>query len=499
MQDRVVERPWVTHYDAGVPASLAPYPERTLLAYVAAQAREWPQHPVIWFKGVPLTASRLERLSNAFAAALVRLGVRKGERVALLLPNCPQFIIAELGAWKAGAVVVPLSPLYTEDELATLLAHTGSETIVTLTSYYARVKAVQGRAGVRRVIATSIKEHLPPLVRVLFTVLREKREGHYIALEPGDMWFRDLIERHLDAMRPDVTVAADDPATLLPGSGISGFPKAVLGTHRNMVITGAQITAWLGDTAEKGGVMLLPLPLYHMYGLNVVQSVAFMNRMTLALVPNPDDINDVLDTIREVRPTYFSGVPDLYGEILDHPDVKSGKVDLSSIKLALSGAETLNAEHRRRFEELTGGRVIEGYGMTESQSANTINPVRGPTKTGSVGLPLPDTDVRIVDPNDERRQLAAGETGEILLYCPQHMASYWREPEETSDTLRTELDGRVWIRTGDLGYLDEDGYLFLVDSKAELKVLRRKQAARYATRAPGDSGGRLAPDAVPGA
>ncbi|HEU4565849.1 MAG TPA: AMP-binding protein [Gemmatimonadaceae bacterium] len=462
------ERPWHCRYDEGVPTTLAPYPERTLLDYVSETAREHPQHPAILFKGATLTAGRLERLSNAFAAALVNMGVRKGDRVALLLPNCPQFVIAELGAWKAGAVIAPLNPLYGEEELATLLAKTGAETIVTLTPFYVRVKTVQRQTAVRRVIATSVKEYLPPVLRVLFTLARERREGHRIALEPGDVWLRDLIEAHLEAMRPDVAVTPDDAATLLPSGGTTGTPKSAVGTHHAAVISGEQLAAWLGETYAEGDVMLLPLPLFHIYGLNLVQSIALMRRLPLALIPNPRDIDDVVATIERVRPAYFSGVPSLFNAILHHPRVRAGRADFSSIKLCFSGAAPLLVETKHRFESLTGCRILEGYGMTESQAANTVNPVRGMNKIGSAGLPLPDTDIRIVDTDDARRELPPNGVGEILLHCPQHMRGYWRDPEETCATLRTGDDGRAWIHTGDLGYLDDDGYLFIVDRKKDL-------------------------------
>jgi long-chain acyl-CoA synthetase len=461
-------RPWLAHYDDGVPPSLEPYPERTLLDDLAQTARESPQHPVVLFEGARLTASRLERLSNAFAAALVRLGVRAGDRVALLLPNCPQFLIAELGAWKAGAIVAPLGTHYSEEELGAMLARIEADAVVTLTPHYARVKAVQDDAGVRHVIATSIKEHIPALRRAAFTLLRERRGGHRIALAPSDWWMRDLIELHLEAMRPDIAVAPGDAATLLPSGGTTGTPKAVLGTHQNLVISAAQGAAWYAGTLERGDVMLLPLPLSQVYGLSIVQPVALAMRLTLALLPDARDTEALVSAIRRVRPAAMSGVPALYAALLEHPKVRAGKVDLSCLKVCHSGAAALPADLKRRFEARAGCRLIEGYGMTESQAANAAGPLRGENRPGSVGLPLPDNEIRIVDAETGSRELPPGEVGEIVLHCPQHMSGYWGNADETAAALWYDERGRGWLRTGDLGRMDADGYLYLVDRKKDL-------------------------------
>lgn len=315
-------RPWLAHYDDGVPRSLAPYVERTLPEVVAASARERPHHPALLFRGSAMTAGRLERLSTAFAAALVRMGVRRGDRLALLLPDCPQFLIAELGAWKAGAIVAPLDPRCTQEELVALLAASGAETAVALTPHYARVKAAQPRTALRRVVATAIKEHLPRAARLLFTLLEEERRGHRIALEPGDAWMRDLIELHLEDFRPDVVVAPEDPATLLPTAG--GAPRLVLGTHRALAVAGAQVAAWIGETVRaEGGAMLLAAPLARAVGLGLAQGVALTLRLPLALLPDPDDVDELLRTVRRVRPAAMCAPPAVYESILAHPRVLS--------------------------------------------------------------------------------------------------------------------------------------------------------------------------------
>jgi long-chain acyl-CoA synthetase len=458
---------WTGHYDDGVPASLAPYPERTLLDDLAEGAAERPGATAVLFKGQSLSWGELDRLSDAFAAALVELGVAKGDRVALLLPNCPQFLIGELGAWKAGAIVHPLNPIYTGEELAGALARTGAETILVLTPFYGRVKAVQQRTALRRVIATNVKEYLPPLLRVLFTLAKERKDGHRVRLVTGDLWLGELLARHARSSRPEVPVAPGDPAVILMSGGTTGTPKGVVGLHRHYTITGRQIGTWLqAGTTPWDDVILAALPLFHSFANIGIQTVALRNHSAMALVPNPRDLDDLLRTIERTRPTAFSGVPTLFNTLLHHRRVRAGKVDFGSIKVCFSGAAPLLAETKRRFEALTGGRIVEGYSLTEAMLACAVNPVEGHNKIGSVGMPLPDVEVRIVDPDGGAR-LRAGEVGEVLIGAPQLMAGYWDDPAETAATVR-DHDGGRWLHTGDLGYLDGDGYLFIVDRIKDL-------------------------------
>jgi long-chain acyl-CoA synthetase len=459
--------PWLDHYDAGVPETLAPYPDRTLLDDVAEAVAERPDAPAVLFKGRAISHRELDRASDAFAAALVGLGVVKGDRVAVLLPNCPQFLICELGAWKAGAILAPLNPIYTEQELAGALARTGAETIVVLTPFYGRVKAAQPRTALRRVIATNVKEYLPPVLRVLFTLAKERKDGHRVSLQDGDLWLGDLLARHAGQPRPAVAVGPDDPAVILMSGGTTGTPKGVVGLHRHYTTTGRQLGTWLqAGTRPWDDVLMAALPLFHSFANIGIQSVALRNHNALALVPNPRDLDDLLHTIDKTRPAAFSGVPTLFNALLHHPKVRAGKVDFSSVRVCFSGAAPLLAETKRRFEELTGGRIVEGYSLTEAMLACAVNPVEGPNKIGSVGMPLPDVEMRIVD-TETGAPLPSGEVGEILIRAPQLMARYWDDPEETASTVR-EHDGQRWLHTGDLGYLDEDGYLFIVDRMKDL-------------------------------
>jgi long-chain acyl-CoA synthetase len=463
------QTPWLRHYDEGVPRTLRPYPERTLLDYIADSAREHPDSPALLFKGLRVTYGELERLSDAFAVALDGLGVKKGDRVALLLPNSPQFIIAEVGAWKAGATVFPLNPIYTESELEGPLNNCAPETIITLTLFYNRIKSIQPNTKLRRVIATNIKEFLPPLLRFLFTLVKEKKEGHRIRLQPGDLWFSDLLKTTGPRRKPSVSVSPDDPAIILLSGGTTGTPKGAVGTHRSLVSSGLQMTEWVRNLKnEKQDIAMLPLPLFHVYANAGIQSEVFVTGSALSLIPNPRDIKDVLHAIRKDRPTFFISVPTLFIALLNHPDVKAGKVDFKSIKLCISGAAPLMAETKKSFEELTGGRILEGYSLTEAMMACTVNPALGVKKIGSIGIPLPDVEARIVDPDSGDKILPTGEVGEILLRAPQLMQGYWQNPQETAGVLRVHGEGGPWLHTGDLGYMDEDGYIFIVDRKKDV-------------------------------
>ncbi len=304
---------------------------------------------------------------------------------------------------------------------------------------------------------------------MLFTLFREKKEGHRISLAPGDSWFTELLLAGAGKPPPEVVLSADDPAVILSSGGTTGTPKGVVGVHRAYVQAGLQLRRWIEALcAPWVDRIMLPLPLFHVYANVGVQGMALIGRNPLALVPNPRDLDDVLATIRKVRPAFFTGVPTLFTALLNHPDVRDGRADFSSIRLCFSGASALMAETRRQFEDLTGGRIIEGYSLTEGMMACVVNPVRGTVKTGSVGMPLPDVDVLIVDADDPTQVLDSDAIGELLIRAPQLMQGYWKKPGETARVLKARPEGGTWLHTGDLGYLDPDGYVFLVDRKKDL-------------------------------
>ena len=464
-----IPTPWLDHYDAGMPRSIGSYPAKTLVDVFAETARRTPDAIFLSFKGAHFTYAEVDRAVDALAHSLQRLGVGAGDRVALLLPNSPQFIISEMAVWKLRAICAPQSALYTGRELADSLNVSGAETAIVLTPFYERVKSIQQSTRIKNVIATNIKEYLPPLLRVAFTLLKEKKEGHRVTLHDGDFWLQRLITD--GALGGPFTSRArpEDHSLILMSGGTTGTPKGVASDHRSSLMTGTQLSAWMREPLSTPGVsIMVPLPLFHAYACCAIQSVAILSGARLILVPNARDIGDLVKTIKREKPAVFCGVPTLFNAILNHPDVVSGKVDFRSIKACFSGAAALLGETKKRFEEMTGGRIIEAYGLTESTVAACANPYSGPNKVGSVGMPCPDVTIRIVDSEDDSKPVDRGQVGEIVMSAPQLMLSYWNNAEETANIVRRGEDGQRWLFTGDLGYLDEDGYLFIVDRKKDL-------------------------------
>jgi long-chain acyl-CoA synthetase len=460
---------WLDHYDPGVPPSLEPYPDGTLVDFLDKHTKERPAADALIFKGRHITWRELDSLSDACAAAFASLGIRRGDRVALLLPNCPQFAVAQFAIWKLGAIVVALNPIYTEHELVPPLVNTRARVVVALTKFYDRIKAAQPQTGVELVIATSIKDFLPRVLALLFTLFKEKKEGHRITLAAGDKWLMELIAACQGDRPARARIGANDDAVILASGGTTGTPKGVVGQHKAYVYTGLQLYAWNKAVFDPGtDVILVPLPMFHVYanvggfGLGIVTGSA------LALVPNPRDLGDVLKTIKATRPAFMLSVPTLFQAMLNNPEVRAGKIDFSTIKISFSGAMALMKATKEQFEQLTGGRIIEGYSLTEGMMGCLVNPLKGQYKIGSIGLPLPDVHARIVDVESGEHELAAGEEGELMLAAPQLMKEYWNNADETSRTLRAEADGRVWLHTGDIGYMDEEGYVFLTDRKKDL-------------------------------
>lgn len=469
--------PWLQHYDAGVPRQIGAYPSGTLLDGIDEALRERPHAPALLFKGRSISWKELGDASDAFAVALADMGVGAGDRVACLLPNCPQFFIGELAAWKLGAIWVPLNPIYTEDELAGPLFDTAPKVVLVLSAFYERLKAVQPRVpSLQRVVVTNVKEWFPPLLKTAFTLLVEKKAGHRAVARDGDQWLLEVLKRHRGEAPSAKRPTPDDDALLLMSGGTTGTPKAVRVHHGALVQTGTQVNAWLGSILPNWeGVYCLPLPMFHSYGACGVQSVCFLGHNPIALVPNPRDINDLVKTIEVTQPAVFCGVPTLFNALLNNKRVQAGRVDFRSMKACVSGAAPMMLETMKRFEAVTGARIIEGYALTESALAASLSPLRGPKKQGSVGTPLPDVTMKIVDADDATKEMPTGEVGEILIRGPQIMRGYWNNEVESKLVLREGPDGETWLFTADLGYFDEDGYLFIVDRKKDLIKMRGMQ------------------------
>jgi len=456
VQPQPVERPWVRFYDDGVPAHLT-YPDILLHHILEESARKYPRLTALLFFGRQITYAELDVLASRFAAGLQRLGVRQGTPVSIHLPNSPQFVIAYYGILKAGGIAVPHNPLYTEREIEHQLKDAGVEVAVTLSQFFPRVAAAAGRTGVRHVVFTGINEYMPPHLRLLYPI-KAKREGQWVRVTPGRgvLPFSALLA---DAPPQPVAVSPDDPALYQYTGGTTGVPKAAVLTHRNLVYNTLQAAAWFPGSGHAGERAMAVLPFFHIYGMTSVLNFSLRLGMAIILVPRFDP-EMVLHAVHRHRPTVFHGVPTMYSTLLNH--AKLAHTDMRSIQTCISGAMGLPQEVQRRWEAVTGGRLVEGYGLTEAAPITHCTPVVGYRKPGSIGVPFPDTDARIADA-ETGRTLPVGEVGELAVRGPQVMRGYLNRPEETAGVLR---DG--WLFTGDIARQDPDGFFFIVDRKKEM-------------------------------
>jgi long-chain acyl-CoA synthetase len=464
----MTERPWLAHYDKGVPQTIE-YPNAPLFHFLEEAARKYPDRACTIFKGAVISYREMNALSDHMAAALVEMGVKKGDRVGIFMPNTPQFVIAYFGILKAGGVVVAVNPTYPPDEVVTPVNDANIEIMFTLSRFYNTLKKTRERSKLKRIIVTNIKETLPPVLRLLFTLVKEKKEGDRVeSLAEGDVWMKDLLAKHANSPKPNVEVLPEDTALFQYSGGTTGVPKGAVAMHRNVVANTLQIKSWMTGLEEGKEVVLMGIPLFHVYGMVAGMNFAMASGAAMVMVPNARDLKDVLENISKFKATIFPGVPLLYNAINNHPDVKAGKYDLSSIKACISGSAPLLRETKEQFERLTGGRVFEGYGLSEAPTATHCNPLLGENKTGSIGMPLPDVDVKIISLDDGETEMPEGEIGEIVVNGPQVMKGYHNMPTETTNTLRQMKDGRTWLFTGDIARMDEDGYFYIVDRKKEL-------------------------------
>ena len=464
----MTERPWLAHYDKGVPQTIE-YPNAPLFHFLEEAARKYPDRACTIFKGAVISYREMNALSDHMAAALVEMGVKKGDRVGIFMPNTPQFVIAYFGILKAGGVVVAVNPTYPPDEVVTPVNDANIEIMFTLSRFYNTLKKTREKSKLKRIIVTNIKETLPPVLRLLFTLVKEKKEGDRVeSLAEGDVWMKDLLAKHANSPKPNVEVLPDDKALFQYSGGTTGVPKGAVAMHRNVVANTLQIKSWMTGLEEGQEVVLMGIPLFHVYGMVAGMNFAMASGAAMVMVPNARDLKDVLENISKFKATIFPGVPLLYNAINNHADVKAGKYDLSSIKACISGSAPLLRETKEQFESLTGGRVFEGYGLSEAPTATHCNPLLGENKTGSIGMPLPDVDVKIISLDDSETEMPEGEIGEIVVNGPQVMKGYHNMPTETANSLRQMKDGRTWLFTGDIARMDEDGYFYIVDRKKEL-------------------------------
>jgi len=441
-----VERTWLRHYDPGTPATLS-YPEVPLFGLLEESARRFPDRPAVILAGPSgpstLTYCQVDALANRFANALIALGIGPGDRIALQLPNVPRFVICFYGALKAGAAVVPINPLYTAGDLSTILKNADPKAIVTLPRLAPHVDEVLAQDGRTTVIVTEPYD------------------------DCGKASWRPLstLLEHAASHPSKVTVDPAQLAVLQYTGGTTGVPKGAMLTHRNLVANCTQMRYWLNDLREGDERFLAVVPFFHAYGLTVALNTPIAAGGSVICLPMAEfDARLVAEVIAQYRPTVFPGAPAVYDAINRVKDVR--RYNLSSIKVCVSGSESLPREVQAEFERLTGATVVEGYGLTEASPGTHTNPVHGLRKVGSIGLPLPDTDAIIVDQETGAHEVPSGEPGELVIRGPQVMQGYWHAPEETAAVLR---DG--WLHTGDVARVDEDGFFYIVDRMKDLVIV----------------------------
>ena len=449
---------WIKNYDHGVPRTLEPYPDSTILDVFTRTAKQKPNHTCVIFKGNRVSYGDMDGMSNAVASALVEIGLGKADTVAILLPNSPEAVISQIAAWKAGAIPVPLNPLYTEGELESGISQCGATVAIVYSALYPVIKAFQARhPRLKKVIPVEIKGFT-------YSKLDKQQSSRDIRLEEGDAWFSEMLQRHAGDIPKVDGPTASDIAIILQSGGTTGTPRGIMLTHRAIMAEAMQVRAWIKPVINDWeDITLLGLPLFHVFGNVFAMSTSILSHNTMALVPDPRDHEDLLATIQEVKPALCPGVPTLFNAIAHHPDVIGKRVNFKSIKLCISGASRLLPGIRESFTRATGLKLIQGYGLTETSAAAMIEPVKKRSKPGSAGLPLPDVEVTIADTETGRPGLGPGKEGEILIRGPQVMSGFWNSMEETAEMLH---DG--WLYTGDIGYMDKDGFCFITARKKNL-------------------------------
>ncbi|MCZ8518611.1 MULTISPECIES: long-chain-fatty-acid--CoA ligase [Paenibacillus] len=454
-------QPWVRHYPASVPPSFD-YPRHNLAHFLTASAEKHGDHPALLFMGRTVSYRLLLDSARRFANALLGLGVRKGDRVAVMLPNCPQAVIAYYGTLLMGGVVVMTNPLYMPRELEYQMNDAQAKLIVTMDLLYERVRGVMPATGLQHLIVTSMADYLPFPKNLLYG-LKLRKEGQKPEVAYGErvLSFSKLLKASSPGEVEAVVDAENDLALIQYTGGTTGRSKGVMLTHLNLVANTIQSRLWAYKTREAHEKYLAALPFFHVFGMTVLMNQSVYLAGTLILIPR-FQVEEVMQMIHKLKPSVFPGAPTMYISLINHPDIR--KYDLSSIQFCISGAAPLPHEVQERFESLTGGKLIEGYGLTEASPVTHANNIWEKRKLGAIGIPLPDTEARIVDPQTGA-EVPQGEIGELVVRGPQVMAGYWRRLDETAKVLK---DG--WLSTGDMARMDEDGYFFILDRRKDLII-----------------------------
>jgi len=453
------ERPWHKSYPHGVPREID-VEKITLPEVLARSARRFPDVTALIYMGRKIGYPALDGMVNSFARALLDLGIKRGDTVAMLLPNIPQVVIANYAAWRIGAVAAQNNPLYTERELTYQLDDSDAKVLVTLDLLLPRVLKIRSATKIEHIVTCHINDYLPFPKKQLFPFVRK---GMYRKVEPRDgvSQFMDLMARH-DAAPVENAARWDEVGSLIYTGGTTGVSKGVMLTHANMSSNVQQLASWFHDIREGNESMLAIFPFFHSAGFTGIQNLTVWGGWTDILVPRPEP-GVIIELTEKFRPSFMPGVPTIFVGLLNTPEFR--KMDLSFIKGFVAGAAPLSVDTINELKRLTGGDLVNVYGLTEITPMGTVSPWKGDIKPGTVGVPLPGTDLKIVDADTGTREMKTGEPGEICFKGPQVMKGYYKKPEETALVMR---DG--WLYTGDIGFLDEDGYLTIVDRKKDMIV-----------------------------
>jgi long-chain acyl-CoA synthetase len=456
-------RPWLAHYPTGVPAEIDVDAYPSIVAMFEEACTSHPQRPAYTSFGTTLTYAQLDEMSARFAAFLAtewKLG--EGDRLAIMLPNLLQYPIVLFGALRAGVTVVNVNPLYTARELEHQLADSSAKTIVVLENFASTLQEAIGKTDVRHVIVTSIGDQLgfPKGPLISFAVKHVKKMVPRWSL-PGHLCFGDVLRRGSAMQSPKVQLGHDDIAFLQYTGGTTGVAKGAMLSHGNMVANALQLAAWVGDLFTRGEEQIITaLPLYHIFSLTVNALFMMYFGGENVLIINPRDIPGFVKTLKKNRWTAITGVNTLFNALLHHPDFAS--LDFSRVKFSLAGGMAVQRAVAERWKKTTGIPLVEGYGLTETSPVATANPLDIKDYTGSIGMPLPSTDITLRD--DDGRDVPMGEPGEICVRGPQVMQGYWNRPDETDEV----LDANGWLRTGDIARMDENGLFYIVDRKKDM-------------------------------
>ena len=434
-------KPWLQHYDPGVPAEIA-IPNITLVDMLNEAVKLYGASTCTLYQGESLTYQQIADLSDRVARYLSAAGIQQGDRVGILLPNTPEFVISYYGILKAGGVVMALNPGYRPPEIKALAQESRLRVLILPETVYREIKTYQSETTIER-----------------FVVVGGEASSH----SQADLAWSQLLADFEWGDPVHAELTPEDPAVFQYSGGTTGTPKCAVGLHRNLVANVFQFDQWLVNTDTGQETVLVAIPVYHVYGMVLGMNLAVKMGARMVLIPNPGDLDSLLEAIQVNQASIFPGVPNLYAAINHYPPVQSGNYDLSSIKACISGSATLPAQVKKDFEALTHGHLVEGYGLSEAPTATHCNPILGENKLGSIGLPLPNVDCRIVDMETGTKDVDVGEPGELILRGPQVMSGYHNRPEETRNSLR---DG--WLYTGDIVRMDADGYFFIIDRKKDV-------------------------------